>query len=531
LLGTACIAQAVGIKVVIVNVGTNTIDATLANTNALGGSIPYALLPGQASTNTDGGSTNTHYYVLWTAYAGGPAAYSESLGTGSCNICAPNDAGIIPVAGNGVPTNCTDSMTVCNGGIGSQTYQLLNRGIPSGTLTLAGGQCQTLTFPNPTCAPGGWSYYAIPGYINLGGPGYSSGNPGIGPGDNPIVPINSGTSVNGSNGGGSNNTLDQQPPPPDTNYMSLTNNNTNGPINFGTNQYANPTNNANNGVVQAGDNALYAATTQGDKDIISAIQTLDYHNQQGHNGISNAVLGLNSNLNAINTNLTFQFSNLDSILTNVDTNISTNSIMARADAASAAGQAALQSAGDSLGTITPPTIPDSGSWMITVGSGAMAQTFDINPLSNSSLFPQVAGVTPWVRRLSEWAMTLWFVIWLVGEINSAIRTAFCAPQSMSGDALPVVAEIEGAVIGGIVVFALYVVLTAAIAYLSSTLVSSYLAHPFDGSGPQAVQSGVAWLDAVFDISLCLSLSAQRVSIPFYLTKLVYRAVSVIRFIS
>lgn len=292
-----------GVIVTIVNVGTNSVNAGISITNVTGGFGFGVVLPGTTATNIDGAGSYQQYWVQWSANAGGPTAFVVGpIGNGSSANQAPNQYGPIPVCGNGIPTNCTDTLTICNQGIAAQSYQLLNAGVPSGSVTVLGGGCQTMTFANPGCVPGRWSYYAIPNYIDLGAPGYSPYNPGIGPGDNSIVPANSSTSISPTPGNPApNNSNSQYPIAPYNNNSNFTNSNTNGPINYGTNLAVNPTNAANNGTIEATGNALYTATVQSEQGIVDAIKTMDQANRAGHAGTSNE-LNMVTNLLGTMTN-------------------------------------------------------------------------------------------------------------------------------------------------------------------------------------------------------------------------------------
>jgi hypothetical protein len=69
---------------------------------------------------------------------------------------------------------------------------------------------------------------------------------------------------------------------------------------------------------------------------------------------------------------------------------------------------------------------------------------------------------------------------------------------------------------------------ALLSYVTSELVGSAMAHPLDG-GNSLVQTGIGLLNAVFDISTCLALIVQRLTIPWYLTKAYYICAGVVRY--
>ena len=103
------------------------------------------------------------------------------------------------------------------------------------------------------------------------------------------------------------------------------------------------------------------------------------------------------------------------------------------------------------------------------------------------------------------------------------------PQGTTAETTLLVGTASAWIAAGVV----FAAITVFIAYIGSLVVNSvvatFLAHPFDSGGGQVVQSGIALLDSVFDIGLCVSLMAQRFALSFYLSKAYLICAGVVRF--
>ncbi|HEX3797322.1 MAG TPA: hypothetical protein VH413_01370 [Verrucomicrobiae bacterium] len=321
-------------------------------------------------------------------------------------------------------------------------------------------------------------------------------------------------------------------------YVVPTNINGGGTIGFP----STPTNSLGSNV-EAGFSALAQQDSLDSQAIVKAIQAMDSANQTGHAGVSNAInrgdnilTGMSNHLGNID-NSTQQLTNQGNVTSNQLSQIISNTIprtngnynpddnTAAANGATAEGATMLQGLGDKF-AIDPGTVGGSpGSFLFSVpGQGS----WDINPL-NGGQFPAVALAAPWVRALSQWAMTAWFLFWLVGEINQVVRDATHLPQGTSAEGAPVFGSASALIATGVVFVALTVLVTYISSLVVNSVVATFIAHPFGSGGGSAVQAGISLLDAVFDIGLCVSLMAQRLALSFYLSKAYFICAGVVRF--
>jgi hypothetical protein len=447
----------------------------------------------------------------------GNVVYVPPGGTGSLPVTGGNPGdgnqwGIMPL-----PNGTTVST---QGGSGTQTQN------PDGTINITGG---TITLP-----PGN-------------GTGFNFGNSDNPFGTNslpPIIPDNPDWGTQGGTNYPAPSLTNGLPNLPPGYTVPNSNNGTNNPTGLPTTG-APATSNLNNGTFSQGVNSLYTQDSLDTQAIVNAIKAADQANQAGHAGTSNALNNANNTLKGISNhvanidNSTQVLTNQGNFITNAlgqivsnttpNTNINYNGDTGtgKANDATAAGASQLQALGDKF-SIDPGSVSGGspGSYMISIpGQGS----WDINPISGAGKFPAVATAAPWVRHLSQWAMTAWFLFWLVGEVNQAVRDATHLPQGTSAETTLGVGTTTAWIAAAVV----FVAVTTFITYIGSlildSLVTAFIAHPFDSGGGEVVQSGIALLDSVFDIGLCVSLMAQRLALSFYLSKAYLICAGVVRF--
>ncbi|HZQ47303.1 MAG TPA: hypothetical protein VFC07_09855, partial [Verrucomicrobiae bacterium] len=281
--------------------------------------------------------------------------------------------------------------------------------------------------------------------------------------------------------------------------------------------------NLNNGTFSQGINSIYTQDSLDTQAIVNAIKAADAANQAGHAGTSNAVNNANNTLKGM-SNLLSQMASNNPATTNSSYNPDANTALANQATANGASQ--LQSLGDKF-VIDPNSVGGVQSpFVITLPQGS----WDLNPLNGGAQFSAVSTAAPWVRHLSQWAMTAWFLFWLVGEVNQAVRDATHLPQGTTVESNePVEGSVTALIAAGVVFVAITVFIVFIGSLIVNSLVNTFLAHPFGGGGGAVVQSGIALLDAVFDIGLCVSLMAQRLALSFYLSKAYLICAGVVRF--
>ena len=442
--------------------------------------------------------------------------------TGNYVYVPPGGVGSMPVTGSPGDGNqwgimpMPDGTTVSTSGTGNQTQN------PDGTINIQHG---TPTFP-----------------LGSGLPIFSSDNPSAITNLPPIIPNppDWGTPGFTNNPAPSlTNGLSNLPPGYNVPNSPIGTNNPTGLPTTG----AASTNSLSNGTYSQGVNSLYAEESLDTQAIVNAIKAADRNNQTGQNGVSNTVNTGNNTLKGISNhvanidNSTQVLTNQGNAITNLLSQIASNATpntnitfngdtgTGKANSATANGASQLQALGDKFSVGIGAVGGNGGAFMITLPQGS----WDINPISGAAKFPAVATSAPWVRRLSEWAMTGWFLFWLIGEINQAVRDATHLPQGTSAETTFGVGTVTAWIAAGVV----FIAITAFITYIGSLVVNSvvttFLAHPFDSSGGQVVQSGIGLLDSVFDIGLCVSLMAQRFALSFYLSKAYLICAGVVRF--
>jgi hypothetical protein len=439
-----------------------------------------------------------------------------------------------------VPPGGTGQLPISSGDPGDGGWGILP--IPPG---------DSITFPTPPVSNGSGGLNGSGGTWNpiLGQPlppGSPVPPPGGGDGNTIGGGANSGSIIpdppNIGNPGDPN-----APPPLLTNglpnvppgYSVPTNIDGSGTINFPTS----PTNSTGSNL-QAGFSAVVKEDSLDSQAIIKAIQAADANNQNGQGGISNSIKIGNSILSGMSNHLanidnsTQQLTNQGNLMTNLLGQIASNTVPKTngnydpnantdsANAATGAGASSLQGLGDKFALNSGSVGGSPGDYRIALpGVGS----WNLDPLNNGAMFADVALAVPWVRTLSQWAMTAWFLFWLVGEVNQVVRDASHLPQGASAEGLPIVGSVTALVAAGVVLIALTVLITYISSLILDSLVTTFLTHPFGSGGSSAVQSGISLLDAVFDIGLCLSLMAQRLALSFYLSKAYFICAGIVRF--
>lgn len=439
-----------------------------------GCNIETIIVNGQPQQYSNG--PNNVLYARWGA-VGDPAGMSHvvRLYDYHDDVCGESNWVYLMMSGNSLPpTNCIDTVTVCNNDIQQHTYQIYHHNQPYSTITVAGGGCWTAKINNPGCGPYEW-YAQIADYI-YGGPTNSS--------PPPLIPI-SGTP---SNTGGGNNSPYSPPMgggggngaptiPPYTNAPPGTNSASNGPVYFGPGTgLGNPTNGVNNGTLEAGINALYTAAVQDEQGVVSAIEKADYDNQLAIGGVSNL---LSARIAVALDGMSNELSNIDSntaLLTNLfGTNVFGSNIydffysnFMSADALNAAGQRAASADAAVFGSISngvPRTgtttvgTYDGGSWTVNASVGGFNYLFDMGlGGTNDHGFASLAA---FIRNLIFWLATAFFYVWLVDYCLKYVKAA----PSMQQMKLPNV-NVEGFTFGGNVgIFAYVVYMSAMIAIM------------------------------------------------------------------
>lgn len=515
------------IQLKLMNVGStilawNVVD-TFNNSSLASGTLqPGANSGGYNNLDVDASplvnfSTPHTIQLQWIAFPTGTNTV-QSQGVGILENASflgiPDTTNQLPLFISAVGQGCNYSVPLKNLSPNTQTFivQYIQNGFgQTAYINVFPNVPTTFSWLDSLCSGGNANVYLAPSYLPNPPP------PAQGPpGEFPPPP----TGIGGlppATGGPTSGPVNPEPPPviynPTNGPVQNTNappSPTNGPI-----AYPSPPSNGDGSNTLTGLNAIYTAVNKDDSDVVAAIRQLDVDvtNDADRNRFD---------------------------ITNALTNLALNTNSLYGDGSKYAGDAAsntaligstLQGIGDGFGGMGTNVSGSAGAFTLSLPSiGPLIghTSFDINPLSNSTMFPQVSTVAGWVFNLSRWALFLWFVYWLNGEVNTVARQAAELPQGHSSEALPIVGEVTAAVATTIVLAALTVLVIALVSYVTSGLVSGALAHPFN-TGGTIVQNGIYLLNSVFDISTCLALITQRLTIPWYLTKAYYVCAGVVRY--
>lgn len=516
--------------IIIYNVGTNMVSYGLS----LGGPDAHSgtgnLLAGQTVTNTTG-ALGTNLWLNWGVPGSGNLQYNEMAGTIPTNAYPPNPVpsfGPLPIFANGHPTNCTDTFSIFNPSNQTLQYNIYRNGMIYGVCFVYGGATAVFNIPNPGCEPTSWTSQQVTTYTGMstfGGPqqqipsqtgggyiapgfSFDGGNQG---GQNTLL---SGTTTGGSGGSGGGGNVGVPPPPaPYTNNPNGAN--TNGPINYGTNNAANPTNTIINATVQQGDNALYTAIVQEGQNIVTAVNKADVDNQNGQGAISNLLTTVTNELGALSV-ITNQLAGSNGIdgYTNFINNI-TNQDWLNGQASSYAGGVS-NTYGDAISSVpstsfTPPSY-DGSFWTIRTAVGADTYTFDMDVMgANAHGMDSIASMS---YQIIYWAATGLYLVWLCGYCMKYLKSlpqvrqlslpnldvkALTFGGNLGAFAYPAYIAIMMGVLG-----VLPTILLNLIIHHSSILMSALGSAPWAGVAPVAM-TAVAYANNLIPIAYLVSL--------------------------
>lgn len=482
-----------GETVDVVNVGTNQVSAGFsynAPDNSSGG---QTILPGTTWHTFNGDTVAGHtYYISWGP-VGGPKIYSMAVGT-TTSQTGYQDFGHFPVSANGTPTNCYDYVTISNTSNARNMYQLTLNGSPYGVVFVDPGASPTFQFPNPNCNTsnqysftqiysfGGLSQFGPPQTVSeLGGTLYAN-QQATATSTGPVSSVTASPTQDANNH--PNAPVINSASSPIAKYTNIFDTaNTNGGIVFGTNSFSSPTNAANNGTIQQGANAIYQATVDSSKSVVSAIQSLQAENAQGHAGTSNAIAVLAGALGGMTNGTGGSVSNLPGLETNLalgqlngEGSNAVTSMLSATNGASALGFGGFTNAvGTKLGTdlglsgggvgFSAVTLPGTPSVTLAVGLPTGLET----PISVLS-------------SLCEWTCYFWLFISTYRLFVPNIRAALATPQAGTAGEEVLGTNLNfgsALVVAGLIVGVVVVLVSVGLSSLG-TFVSQIPGNPFSG---------------------------------------------------